>query len=283
MKTVVAIIVGCLALSSFDLAARQLWSNSLENSLKQAASANKPLIIDIYASWCMYCRRMQSEVYPDPAIQKLTNQFIRVRLNGEKHPDLMTRYTVRGFPTMIFLNSRGLLIGRLSGYQNAGRLSKYLNEMLNQARENKKILEQLKGDPWSVYWNYKAGLEQYRTGELSAARLHFKRAQDRFPLLKEPKEADIQAAYDSSFNLAVVLMDQDEYKAAAEQWSYYLGCCVTEQKHRTYARYYRGVTFYYMKDFQPAKADLLYAVKRLPGGQDKTGAEKLLSLIEQGD
>jgi len=59
----------------------------------------RPVVVDIWAPWCMPCRSMA------PLIEKLGNDYAgRVdvcKLNADEHPDLVRSLGVRSIPTLI--------------------------------------------------------------------------------------------------------------------------------------------------------------------------------------
>lgn len=100
-----------------------------DQALSRARSQGKPVYIQFHAAWCPYCKKLEKESYSQPAIQTLLNQdFVPVRLTeGDKTryriagqsvgvQDLFLDYQVTGFPTLVFLEPDGKLIGKIPGY-----------------------------------------------------------------------------------------------------------------------------------------------------------------------
>ncbi len=92
---------------------------------------NKYSLIFFYTDWCSYCTKMKNEVFTKEEIAKSMNDnFISVKLNPENDgivdeinkksaKDLASQYGVSGYPTIVFLDSKGNFITKLPGYAPA--------------------------------------------------------------------------------------------------------------------------------------------------------------------
>ena len=93
-------------------------NNTLGTVLDKADAEGKIVFIDLYADWCLPCKIMDADVYGDKATAEFMNDnFINYKVNGEKGegPDLMVLYRVEGFPTQLFLDSRGNILEKNLG------------------------------------------------------------------------------------------------------------------------------------------------------------------------
>jgi len=99
----------------------QFNTASWNEILASAKEENKPVFLDISASWCGYCKRMKSKVYTEPEVAKLYNAtFINVSVDGENGEgiQLAKKYGVKGYPTFVFLNPDGNISYQTSGFHN---------------------------------------------------------------------------------------------------------------------------------------------------------------------
>jgi thiol:disulfide interchange protein DsbD len=98
--------------SSFHQAEGVRWTPYNENIISKAAKDKKPLILDFYADWCLPCKEMDKHVFTDPEILELSRKFVMVRLDlTRKQPfqkEIILKYSIKGVPTAIFLNSEGI-------------------------------------------------------------------------------------------------------------------------------------------------------------------------------
>ncbi len=69
-----------------------------ENFESEVMQADKPVIIDFWADWCVPCKRLS------PAVEELSNQVSEVKLckvNIDEQPELATRFQIMSIPTLI--------------------------------------------------------------------------------------------------------------------------------------------------------------------------------------
>lgn len=88
------------------------WTPYDQALLGEALRENKPVIMDFYADWCAPCRAMEKKVFRDPEVVKMSRHFFTLRVDlTRRNPhqtELQKRYQIRGVPTIIFIDSRGV-------------------------------------------------------------------------------------------------------------------------------------------------------------------------------
>jgi thiol-disulfide isomerase/thioredoxin len=104
------------------------WIHSPELVLKLAKSRNKPVMMYFYTESSEQCKKLNSEVYSNKEIINLSEQFIAVKVNAERYPNEASRYKVGGYPTVIFLGSKGTEKARMNGYYDSGEFFKIMNK-----------------------------------------------------------------------------------------------------------------------------------------------------------
>ncbi|MFC4687365.1 thioredoxin family protein [Epilithonimonas pallida] len=87
--------------------------------LAKAKTEKKLVFMDAYASWCGPCKLMEKNVFTDENVADFYNKnFINVRIDMEKGEgkELAMKYGVRSYPTFLFLNAEGEIVGKELGY-----------------------------------------------------------------------------------------------------------------------------------------------------------------------
>jgi len=87
------------------------WNDWNEEIFEKAKNENKPILLSLSAIWCHWCHVMDETTYSDEEIINLINEnFIPVRVDVDKRPDIAERYNFGGYPTFAFLNYKGEIL-----------------------------------------------------------------------------------------------------------------------------------------------------------------------------
>lgn len=126
-----AILAG-LAAVTVGLAAPAKWLTNWDEAVKQSKKTGRPILADFTGSdWCGWCIRLNREVFSKPEFTKwATGKVILLKLDfprqrrlpvaeQRQNARLARQYRVEGFPTILFLNHKGTVLGQ-SGYMEGG-------------------------------------------------------------------------------------------------------------------------------------------------------------------
>lgn len=100
-------------------------------ALAQAKAQDKPLFVDIWATWCGPCKRLAAEVFPQPEVGAFFNKhFVCYKLMTDPKDadekklarELSDKYHVRALPTLLWVDGDGQLLHFSSGYRPAEEL-----------------------------------------------------------------------------------------------------------------------------------------------------------------
>jgi len=102
----------------------------LDNKLAEARAAGKPLLLDFYADWCVSCKEMESETFPDPAVSKKMQGYVLLRAdvtaNLPAHQALLKRFGLYGPPGIILFDPAGQEKDRVIGFTPAADFARQL-------------------------------------------------------------------------------------------------------------------------------------------------------------
>ena len=151
------ILTGMLMFSFVDAYAIS-WKSNLEIAQRQAEIKRKPVLVDFYTDWCGWCKKMDRDTYSDAKVKKLALEFICVKINADKHSDLVKKYNIRGYPQTIFFDSSGKVIKRVSGYQGPTDFVKSMEEALGKQKPPPKEAKKKRKKKRKYIWS-KASFE----------------------------------------------------------------------------------------------------------------------------
>jgi thiol-disulfide isomerase/thioredoxin len=106
------------------------WLSDYRKALELSRKHGKPIIADFSTDWCPNCRKLESATFKDPSVSERLDQFIKVYIDGDKHPEMVERFGIEGFPTLVALSPQGEEIDRSVGYVNARRLAGTLDRAI---------------------------------------------------------------------------------------------------------------------------------------------------------
>ena len=111
------------------------WEKDLPSALERARREGKPVLINFYADWCVWCKRLESTTLRDAKVATvLQNRVVPLSLNVESNGrELSNEYRVDGLPTIVVLSADGSEIGRIPGYMPPDSFVERVEDFLQQS------------------------------------------------------------------------------------------------------------------------------------------------------
>lgn len=98
------------------------------NFEQEIEKSDKPIIIDVYATWCGPCQHM-TPIFEELA-NELGDKYKFVKLNVDESREIATEYNVSSVPTFLFIKN-GEVKGSEVGYMSKEALKNKAESLLN--------------------------------------------------------------------------------------------------------------------------------------------------------
>ena len=133
----------------------------VESGLKKAETLKKPVLMFFYTEWCIYCKKMDSEVFSNPEISRYMNEnFANIRINPEKETsvieimgekltpaELLANSGSNAFPTILFFDNEKKPLTKLPGFIEEKTFLPILKYMKDECYKNKISLDDYINNP----------------------------------------------------------------------------------------------------------------------------------------
>ncbi|MFQ2158572.1 protein-disulfide reductase DsbD [Aeromonas hydrophila] len=100
-----------------------------------AAARGKPVLLDLYADWCVACKEFEHKTFSDPDVQARFSEMVLlqadVTANDDADVDLLNGLNVLGLPTLIFFDRTGNEVSgqRVTGFMGPAEFLGQLDKL----------------------------------------------------------------------------------------------------------------------------------------------------------
>lgn len=132
LKTISLFTLVLMAFSSIGIAQEsssekgiQFNEDSWGEILQLAKAENKPIFLDVYASWCGPCKALKHRTFPNASAGEYFNEnYINVTLDAEKGEGIKIarQLKVNAYPSLYILNPNGEAVLLSQGFHNPEEL-----------------------------------------------------------------------------------------------------------------------------------------------------------------
>ena len=101
-----------------------------ENHEAEIKHSNKPIILDIYATWCGPCQQMEPIL--EELEKELGHEYVFAKLNVDEAREISIKeYGVTSVPTFVFIKD-GVVKGKETGYMSKEAFQNKINAAFEQ-------------------------------------------------------------------------------------------------------------------------------------------------------
>jgi thiol-disulfide isomerase/thioredoxin len=98
-------------------------------ALKLARQLKKPLFVDFEADWCGPCSKMNKWVYTADKVVAYASRCVYLKVDGTEHPDLVKKFKIEAYPTMVIFDHNGVELKRKIGYCSVNEMVSLLTSI----------------------------------------------------------------------------------------------------------------------------------------------------------
>ncbi|MCG6909850.1 MAG: thioredoxin family protein [Deltaproteobacteria bacterium] len=113
----------CIAQPALAAGPNSVRWHSYAEGMALRKSMAKKVFINFYATWCGFCKRMDTKTFTDKAvIDYLEKNFIAVKVDVDKERNVAAQYNISPLPDTWFISETGDAIGNRPGFIGADDL-----------------------------------------------------------------------------------------------------------------------------------------------------------------
>jgi thiol:disulfide interchange protein DsbD len=110
--------------------------DELQQEVKKSAEAGKPVLVDLFAEWCVACKEFEHITFADGEVKNLMAQFTLIKIDVTNATDqdqqLLDHFQVLGLPTLLLFDKNGseLTQSRITGFMGPKDFRAHLGPIL---------------------------------------------------------------------------------------------------------------------------------------------------------
>ena len=98
-----------------------------ETFKQQISEVDKPVIVDFWAPWCTYCRRIAPAF--DKIAEQQENKLVFAKVNVDEAPEIAEKYGIDTIPTLLIFKN-GEVVGTIVAPDSKAKIETFIQEYL---------------------------------------------------------------------------------------------------------------------------------------------------------
>jgi len=110
------------------------WEKFTSENYGAALQNNDKMIIDFYADWCIPCKELDALTFSDAKVISALSDFKSLKVDmtkslSDETTKIREKFKIIGMPTILFIDSKGNEVNRITGFVNAEEFEKLVNNV----------------------------------------------------------------------------------------------------------------------------------------------------------
>ncbi len=102
------------------------FTNSLDLAKALVVDAPKPIVVQFGATWCGWCRKLETETFRDPTVLAMAPKFVWVHVDVDEQPAIASAFGARALPYAAIIDADGRVLAESRGFTDGKGYSAFL-------------------------------------------------------------------------------------------------------------------------------------------------------------
>ena len=136
-------------------------------ALALAEAEQRPLFVEFWRDDCGWCKQLHAETFPDPAVRKALEAFVRVAVDkdSEQGQELAKTFNLKAMPAMFFLDSAARIEDVIFGFMAAEDFAIEVTRVRNGEGTFSALEARIEEDPLDLDAHYALANKKWSLGD----------------------------------------------------------------------------------------------------------------------